>query len=130
MLFNIIGINKTKKIQNHVHWLTLVLITLNCQVLLPESEMLCGVYFANENLCVVQKYRSKQFTNKCLYCWWKSCSWKDLLPKILSVLVTNDLLNHSGVEMSGSEYKSEIIRTLVMMQWHPSVVTSLASMFT
>lgn len=82
---------------------------------------------------IAQKYRSKLSTsisNKHLCCWWKSCSWKDLLPKILSVLVTNDSVNHSGVDMTGSEYKSEVIKTLLMVQWQPSVVTSLASMFT
>jgi hypothetical protein len=60
---------------------------------------------------------------------WELCSWKDLLPKLLRVLVANGSVNHAGIDMTGSEYKSEVIRTLLMVQWRPSVVTSLASLF-
>ncbi|PSN53494.1 hypothetical protein C0J52_16738 [Blattella germanica] len=56
--------------------------------------------------------------------------WKDLLPKLLTVILTCDEVNHNGVDMTGSEYKSEVIRTLLMVQWQPSIATSLASMFT
>jgi len=64
-----------------------------------------------------------------LCCGCQHCSWKDLLPKLLSVLDTNDSVNHAGIDMTGSEYKSEVIRTLLMVQWRSSIVTSLASMF-
>ncbi|PNF15306.1 hypothetical protein B7P43_G01000 [Cryptotermes secundus] len=74
-----------------------------------------------------------QFCDYCIHCIQhedgERTSWKDLLPKLLSVLVSNDSVNHAGIDMTGSEYKSEVIRTLLMVQWRPSIVTSLASMF-
>lgn len=75
-----------------------------------------------------------QFCEYCIHCIQhedgERTSWKDLLPKLLSVLVANGSVNHAGIDMTGSEYKSEVIRTLLMVQWRPSIVTSLASFFT
>ncbi|KAJ9598017.1 hypothetical protein L9F63_026879 [Diploptera punctata] len=85
----------------------------------------------------VEKLNSAHIVQLCEYCInyiqqdnGEQTCWKDLLPKLLHVIVGFDEVNHAGVDMTGSEYKSEVIRTLLMIQWQPSIATSLASMFT
>lgn len=57
------------------------------------------------------------------------CSWKELLPEVINVLMEREVLEHNGIEASGIEYKTQIINSLCTMQWSPSIVTSLAAMF-
>ncbi|XP_069697907.1 Fanconi anemia group I protein [Periplaneta americana] len=74
-----------------------------------------------------------QFCDYCIDCIQhddgEQTSWKDLLPKLLTLLVASDTVNHEGVDLNGVEYKTEVIRTLLMVKWRPSIITSLASMF-
>nr|XP_024215978.1 Fanconi anemia group I protein isoform X1 [Halyomorpha halys] len=56
-------------------------------------------------------------------------SWKDILPKILSILVGKKEVDHYGSEMSGEEYKSQVITTLAQTKWHSEILPSIADMF-
>lgn len=56
-------------------------------------------------------------------------SWKEILPEILNVLVEVELLEHNDSEMTGLEYKTQLVNSLCMLVWSPDIVTSLTSMF-
>uniref|UniRef100_A0A1Y1K0T8 Fanconi anemia group I protein n=1 Tax=Photinus pyralis TaxID=7054 RepID=A0A1Y1K0T8_PHOPY len=56
--------------------------------------------------------------------------WKDTLPEILNVLIDCSHVEYNDQDMSGLEYKAQLINSLCMMTWSPAIVTSLASMFT
>lgn len=64
----------------------------------------------------------------------KSCSarqtgWKDLLPKILTLLSKKEEIDHYGSDISGENYKKQIIVALCQAKWHSDILSSLASMF-
>lgn len=40
-----------------------------------------------------------------------------------------DIVEHNAIEISGMEYKTQIVNSLCMMQWSANIVTSLAAMF-
>lgn len=56
-------------------------------------------------------------------------SWKDLLPGVLNVLLEREIVENNGVEMSGMDYKTQVIESLCLMEWPASVLTLMISMF-
>ena len=56
-------------------------------------------------------------------------SWKELLPKILSVVVEKKELDYAGTEVSGVEFKHRIIQAICSAKWNPKIVTPMAAMF-
>ncbi|CAH0394573.1 unnamed protein product [Bemisia tabaci] len=60
----------------------------------------------------------------------KPCtSWRELLPKILNVLNEKRIVVYDGIEMSGAEYKGQIINTICTSRLDHSIITPLTSMF-
>ncbi|KAK5650021.1 hypothetical protein RI129_001050 [Pyrocoelia pectoralis] len=55
--------------------------------------------------------------------------WKDILPDILNKLIECDHVEYNDQDMSGLEYKAQLVNSLCMMTWSPAIVTSLTSMF-
>ncbi|RZF44760.1 hypothetical protein LSTR_LSTR000712 [Laodelphax striatellus] len=55
--------------------------------------------------------------------------WKDLLPKLMSVIETRKDVDHEGTEMSGSEFKNRIVQAICVLSWEAPIVTSLTGMF-
>lgn len=56
-------------------------------------------------------------------------SWKDLLPEILNVLIERELVENNGLEMSGLDYKKQVIESLCLMEWSANILTVMVSMF-
>lgn len=56
-------------------------------------------------------------------------SWKDLLPEVINVLVEREVVEHNGIEITGIEYKAQVINSLCVMQWSANIITTLAAMF-
>lgn len=56
-------------------------------------------------------------------------SWKDLLPELLNVLVERDMVEKNGFEISGLDYKTQVIESLCLMDWSANILTLLVSMF-
>ncbi|XP_076166538.1 Fanconi anemia complementation group I isoform X2 [Ptiloglossa arizonensis] len=56
-------------------------------------------------------------------------SWKDLLPVLLEALENEKYITHIDAEVSGSEYKSSIIKTICDYHWNVDLLPSLAKMF-
>ncbi|KAF2901837.1 hypothetical protein ILUMI_04348 [Ignelater luminosus] len=87
--------------------------------------------------CVeLPKFKSQHLISLCNYC--IECiqkgkvtemCWKEILPEILNVLVEIELLEHNDSEMTGLEYKAQLVNSLCMLVWSPDIVTSLTSMF-
>ncbi|KAK0173374.1 hypothetical protein PV328_006584 [Microctonus aethiopoides] len=57
-------------------------------------------------------------------------SWKDMLPDILQILQEEKYINHRGTEVSGTEYKSQVISSICNQPWEIEILTPLATMFT
>lgn len=55
-------------------------------------------------------------------------SWKELLPKLLHLLVEKPNLECDGTQMSGQEFKCSVITSLCMVDWKSSIV-DFAAMF-
>ncbi|XP_014248674.1 Fanconi anemia group I protein [Cimex lectularius] len=72
------------------------------------------------DLCV--EYVSKSETDR-------QTSWKDLLPKLLSVVVKKNIIDHYGTDMTGEAYKKQVINALCQPNWNSAVLCSVASMF-
>ncbi|GLH11801.1 Uncharacterized protein GBIM_16546 [Gryllus bimaculatus] len=60
----------------------------------------------------------------------KYMAWKVLLPNLLNLLSDLSKVELSGTEMSGCEYRRQIINTLCNTTWNPNIITSVAGMFT
>ncbi|XP_033206109.2 Fanconi anemia complementation group I isoform X1 [Bombus vancouverensis nearcticus] len=57
------------------------------------------------------------------------CSWKDLLPALLEALENEKYIVHADAEVSGTEYKSLIIKAICNYHWNVNLLPSLAKMF-
>nr|XP_022920063.1 Fanconi anemia group I protein-like [Onthophagus taurus] len=55
--------------------------------------------------------------------------WSVLLPKLLSVIVKKELIENQGEEMSGLEYKTQVIKALIFMEWSANIIIPLTIMF-
>uniref|UniRef100_T1HAE3 Fanconi anemia group I protein n=1 Tax=Rhodnius prolixus TaxID=13249 RepID=T1HAE3_RHOPR len=55
--------------------------------------------------------------------------WKDLLPKILTLLGQKEEIDHYGSDISGENYKKQVIVALCQAKWHSEILPSLAAMF-
>ncbi|XP_043519623.1 Fanconi anemia group I protein isoform X2 [Frieseomelitta varia] len=57
------------------------------------------------------------------------CSWKDLLPALLEALENEKYIVYADAEVSGTEYKSLIIKTICNYHWDVNLLPSLTKMF-
>ncbi|XP_018318528.1 Fanconi anemia group I protein [Agrilus planipennis] len=82
------------------------------------------------------KFKSEDLMKLCQFC--IECiqkgtatdlSWKDLLPEVLNVLSERNRVDYNHAEITGSEYKTQLITSLCMIHWSPEIITSLTSMF-
>ncbi|KAK4882809.1 hypothetical protein RN001_006128 [Aquatica leii] len=75
-----------------------------------------------------------QICNFCIECIQKGTvsemCWKDVLPQSLNVIVKCPHIEYNDQDMTGLEYKTQLVNSLCMLVWSPSIITSLASMFT
>lgn len=53
----------------------------------------------------------------------------DLLPKLLNIISDRDIVYYNDITYTGSEYKTEVVNSLCMMEWSSNIITSLAVMF-
>lgn len=51
------------------------------------------------------------------------------MPELLNVISEREEIVYNDEEMSGDEYKHQLINSICMLQWFPSNVTSLTEMF-
>ncbi|KAL2748702.1 Fanconi anemia group I protein isoform X1 [Vespula maculifrons] len=56
-------------------------------------------------------------------------SWKDLLPILLEILEQEKYIDYMNSEVTGSEYKALIVKSICNSQWEPSIAPCLAKMF-
>ncbi|XP_033210812.1 Fanconi anemia group I protein homolog isoform X3 [Belonocnema kinseyi] len=56
-------------------------------------------------------------------------SWKDILPLLLETMKEDKFIGYKGSEVSGTEYKSLIVKSIIDSNWDPKISTSLAKMF-
>ncbi|RZC32682.1 FANCI HD2 domain containing protein [Asbolus verrucosus] len=56
-------------------------------------------------------------------------TWKELMPELLNVIIEKECVEHNNQQMTGLDYKHQLINTMCMLQWSPSIVTPLAAMF-
>ncbi|KAH0548377.1 Fanconi anemia group I protein [Cotesia glomerata] len=56
-------------------------------------------------------------------------SWKDILPILLQVLEEEKYINYKGSEVSGTQYKSLIVKSICNQDWEPTILTPLTKMF-
>lgn len=56
-------------------------------------------------------------------------SWKELLPGALNVLVEREVVEYNGLEISGADYKAQVIDSLCLIEWSASILTLMISMF-
>ncbi|XP_008558987.1 Fanconi anemia group I protein [Microplitis demolitor] len=56
-------------------------------------------------------------------------SWKDILPLLLQVLEDEKYINYKGSELTGTQYKSQIVRSICNQPWDPTILTPLTKMF-
>ncbi|XP_034234146.1 Fanconi anemia group I protein homolog [Thrips palmi] len=54
--------------------------------------------------------------------------WKELLPTMLLLLIERKRVTQHGTQMTGEEYKSQLVKTLCQSPWKPQIASSLASM--
>lgn len=60
----------------------------------------------------------------------KTVYWKDLLPQLFNIILTQKVpVNVEGITMSGTEYRSAIIKNLLVSNWRLEILTPLAAMF-
>ncbi|XP_059486131.1 Fanconi anemia group I protein-like [Neocloeon triangulifer] len=58
----------------------------------------------------------------------KEC-WKEILPRLLLLLKEKPLVSHCGHEMSGADYRSQVVKSLCNTEWRPQNITMIAAMF-
>ncbi|XP_065353781.1 Fanconi anemia group I protein [Cloeon dipterum] len=58
----------------------------------------------------------------------KEC-WKEILPRLLLLLKEKPVVNHCGTDMSGLEYRSQVLKALCNAEWKPENITMIAAMF-
>ncbi|KAF5299517.1 hypothetical protein FQR65_LT01100 [Abscondita terminalis] len=88
-------------------------------------------------LCVeLPKFKPEhliQICNFCIECIQKGTisemCWKDVLPEALNVIIKCNHVEYNDEDMTGLEYKTQLINSLCMLMWAPNIITSLASMF-
>lgn len=56
------------------------------------------------------------------------CSWKDLLPEVLNVLVEREVVENNGTEITGLEYKNQVIESLCLMEWSGNILILMVTM--
>ncbi|EEZ98882.2 Fanconi anemia group I protein homolog-like Protein [Tribolium castaneum] len=56
-------------------------------------------------------------------------SWKEILPQLLNVLSKKEHVDVEGEEISGIEYKHQVINNICTLQWSPNIVVNLTQMF-
>ncbi|KAK1122548.1 hypothetical protein K0M31_008998 [Melipona bicolor] len=57
------------------------------------------------------------------------CSWKDLLPALLEALENEKYIVYADAEVSGTEYKSLIVKAICNYHWDVNLLPSLTKMF-
>lgn len=82
------------------------------------------------------KFSAKQLVTLTEYCMQamvlgdpKCVGWKDLLPTVLNLISIIPEVSVNGVPMSGTQFRSEYIRSLVKMKWPTTIVTPMTGMF-
>ncbi|XP_076330495.1 Fanconi anemia complementation group I isoform X3 [Tachypleus tridentatus] len=55
--------------------------------------------------------------------------WFELVPKVLATIASREVICFEGNEMSGAQYKSDIVHSLCSNKWNPKIAVHLASMF-
>ncbi|XP_013780984.2 Fanconi anemia group I protein-like, partial [Limulus polyphemus] len=55
--------------------------------------------------------------------------WLELVPKVLATIASREVAAFEGNEMSGAQYKSDIVNSLCSYKWDPRIAVHLASMF-
>ncbi|KAF5276046.1 hypothetical protein FQA39_LY00842 [Lamprigera yunnana] len=88
-------------------------------------------------LCIeFPKFKSEHLIEICSFC--IECiqkgnvsemCWKDILPEALNVVVECNHIIYNDNDMTGLEYKTQLVNSLCMLMWSPSIITSLATMF-
>jgi len=56
-------------------------------------------------------------------------SWKELLPKLLHLLVSKPLIEHGGTQMSGEDFKTSVVTALCMLDWPRHILEDITAMF-
>lgn len=56
-------------------------------------------------------------------------SWKELLPALFETLENEKSIVYADTEVSGSEYKSLIVKSICNYQWNVDLLPSLTKMF-
>jgi hypothetical protein len=51
------------------------------------------------------------------------------MPELLNIISEKERVECNDEEMTGVEYKHQLINSLCMLQWFPSNITSLTEMF-
>ncbi|KAK6639718.1 hypothetical protein RUM43_007993 [Polyplax serrata] len=73
------------------------------------------------NLCL-KLFQQEQEQSACTW-------WKDLMPQLLTVISEKPEVEHDGVVISGTEFKGQVITTILLSDWKASMISNIASMF-
>ncbi|KAK9874973.1 hypothetical protein WA026_005789 [Henosepilachna vigintioctopunctata] len=106
---------------------------LDCSEI-PTSQVNDIVSYINSDLPNYSTCNLVQLSNFCLEFLQNNdrsnqFSWKELFPEVISILSDQEVVDVDGTEMSGTEYKKQLLNTLCMMQWSPGRAVTIASMF-
>lgn len=51
------------------------------------------------------------------------------MPQLLTVISEKPEVEHDGVVISGTEFKGQVITTILLSNWKASMISNIASMF-
>lgn len=57
------------------------------------------------------------------------CSWKDIIPQMLTAAMVKSDIEHNGIKMTGLEFKSQIVSAIIQHDWNDNMIGNIASMF-
>jgi FANCI solenoid 1 len=52
-----------------------------------------------------------------------------MLPQLLLLLKEKPVVNHCGHDMSGADYRSQVVKSLCNTDWKSDSITMIAAMF-
>ncbi|XP_065207028.1 Fanconi anemia group I protein homolog [Planococcus citri] len=89
--------------------------------LVPELQKLTAAQLVKISNVCIELIRDPESASK--------TGWKELLPKILSLLADKREVSCGGTDMTGKEYIQDIIKTLCTANLNPAVIVPMTAMF-
>ncbi|XP_067128123.1 Fanconi anemia group I protein isoform X2 [Centruroides vittatus] len=55
--------------------------------------------------------------------------WLEIVPKVLTTLTSRNIVSQNNIDMTGTEYRSHLIKCLCLNKWEPECAVQVASTF-